>query len=293
MALVSVIIPTRDRPNLLERALRSVLEQTCGDLEVIVVDNNRTSSPVADQANLAPLLRDTRVRIVSARQAANASEARNVGLSDAGAEWVTFLDDDDEYVPSKVADQLAVARCNEAPLVICGYEVMLGVRRRRIQVGREAFQGDELLLDAIWGTPFLFALRSHCPQFPPGLDAAEDLHFAFALLSRHGVRRVPCVGNALVRVHLQPGEARVNVRHEAHWRATRQLLLAYGQMFSPTAKRRFLLRAMLQREKGTGAWRRLWAISARLIRDGGTPELRRALNASAYRTGVLRRWIVS
>lgn len=293
MALVSVIIPTRDRPLLLERALRSVLAQTWDDLEVIVVDNNRLVSPVAAQANLASLVGDVRVRIVSAPQAVNAAQARNAGLSAAGGKWVTFLDDDDEYDPSKIEQQLEVARRSETPLVLCGYQVVLGVRRRCIQVGREAFCGDELLLDAVWGTPFLFARLSLCPRFPPDIDAAEDVHFAFALLSRHGIRRVPCVGKPLVLVHLQAGDARVNVRHEAHWRATRRLLAVHGRMFSAEAKRRYLLRAMLQREKGTGEWSRLWALSARLIRDGGTRELRRVLNAGAYRTGWLSRWVVS
>jgi len=293
MPVISVILPTCDRPALVGRALASVLAQDGADFEVVLVDNNRMTPPVATQAALASLLADPRVRVVSAAAARTAGATRNVGLAEARGEWVTFLDDDDEYAPGKLARQLALARETGTTLVLCGYEMRLGARRRRIQTAATSFTGDGLLLDAIWGTPFLFMRRNPGLRFDETLAAAEDFCFAQDYLRRHGITRVPCVPEPLVVVHPQPGE-RVNARHEAHWRALRRGLGRCGAGYSRPARRLFLLRALLQRHKGPdGSWRRLVGTGCRLLRTGGAAEARRVLNACLYRTGWLRRWLVS
>lgn len=262
-------------------------------MEVIIVDNNRTTPGVATEPAVKPLLADVRVRVVEAPTATNAAQARNAGLAHARGDWITFLDDDDVYRPDKVERQAALVRATNSPIVLCGYEVQLGVRRRRIQVGRETFSGDELLLDAVWGTPFLFVRADGPLAFREELSASEDLIFALDFVQRHGLQSVPCVSEPLVEVHLQPAEGRVNLRHEEHWRASCLLLREQGRNFSTVAQRVFLLRAMLQRGKGSGSWLRLAAVGTRLIRTGGPREIRRVVNAGAFRSGIFRRWVVS
>ena len=286
MPAVSVILPTRDRPDFVGRALASVLAQREVDFEVVLVDNNQIAPLVA-------LPGDARVRVVRAAAARTAGAARNAGLAVATGEWITFLDDDDEYAPDKLALQLALALATGALLVLCGYEVRLGPRRRQIQVEADGFTGDGLLLGAIWGTPLLFLRRDPALRFDEDLAAAEDIYFAQAYLTRHGLTRVPCVPAPLVIVHPQPG-ARVNDRYEAHWRASRRVLVRFGARYSAAARRRFLWRALLQREKGPGgSWPRLLGAGLGLLRAGGAGELRRVLNAWLHRTGWFRRWLVS
>jgi glycosyltransferase involved in cell wall biosynthesis len=93
--MISVIIPTADRPGPLQRALRSLARQDFGDFEVIVVaDGGRT--PRSLVRNWQPNLKVTLLQ-VETRQ--GVSHARNIGLTAATGEYVAFLDDDDIYLP--------------------------------------------------------------------------------------------------------------------------------------------------------------------------------------------------
>lgn len=93
--LVSVIMPTFERPEFLPRAVQSVLAQTCRDLELIVVNDG--GAPVEDL--LAPLDPDGRITSVRLGRNRNRSAARNVALAIARGRYVAYLDDDDWFRP--------------------------------------------------------------------------------------------------------------------------------------------------------------------------------------------------
>ncbi|WP_083448672.1 glycosyltransferase family 2 protein [Actinoplanes rectilineatus] len=114
---VSVIIPTRDRPHLALRAVRSVLAQTHAALECIVVVDGPDAATVAALAAVG----DPRLRVVELPQRGKAPHARNVGAHEARARWTALLDDDDEWLPTKIAAQLelALASSKPSPVVAC------------------------------------------------------------------------------------------------------------------------------------------------------------------------------
>ncbi len=112
--LVTVVIPTRRRPELVQRALRSVLAQTHTALDVVVVIDG--PDPATDEA-----LRnwpDERVRVLQNPAPIGAGAARNRAALEAKGAWIAFLDDDDEWLPDKLARQLAAAARREV-LVTC------------------------------------------------------------------------------------------------------------------------------------------------------------------------------
>lgn len=113
---VSVIIPTRARPTLVSRAVQSALRQSLSQLEVIVVIDGE--DPETSSA-LAPI-GDARVRVHVLQEHRGASAARNAGVAVARADWVAFLDDDDEMLPERLAMQLeaAVASGVAYPIVV-------------------------------------------------------------------------------------------------------------------------------------------------------------------------------
>jgi glycosyltransferase involved in cell wall biosynthesis len=290
--LVSVIIPTRCRHDLLARALASVLAQTHRELEVVVVDDNDPDDRVSAEAVLQPLLADPRIRVVTGTGGRSAAAARNRGLAAALGEWVTYLDDDDEYHPEKVARQLALALSSGSPLVLCGFAYALGPRRREKQVSAAAFEGDGLLVGATWGTPFLFHRRDPAARFDEQLRAGEDTLFAFALLQRLGLARVPNVALPLVIVHQQA--ERVNHGHRAHWRADCLVLYRTRRLFSRAARGHYLARARLAAAKhGSPVGGGICAASAGVLRTGGLREWRAVANAMLFRSGWFRRWLVS
>lgn len=99
---VSVIIPTYNRANLLERAIQSVLSQTHPVHEIIVVDDGSTDNTKTVVSKYAG-----KVQYIF-QQNAGPSAARNRGIKVATGDWITFLDSDDEWFPEKIERQLSV-----------------------------------------------------------------------------------------------------------------------------------------------------------------------------------------
>ncbi len=103
--LVTVVIPTRRRPELVQRALRSVLAQTHAALDIIVV----IDGPDPATAAILRSWPDGRVRVIQIPSPGGAGAARNLAAASARGEWLAFLDDDDEWLPDKLTRQLAAA----------------------------------------------------------------------------------------------------------------------------------------------------------------------------------------
>lgn len=96
MDLISVIIPTYNRCDVVSRSIRSVLKQTYSDFELLVVDDGSTD----ETRNLIRSYDDDRLTYIEKRQNEGVSAARNVGIEHATGECFLFLDSDDELVPS-------------------------------------------------------------------------------------------------------------------------------------------------------------------------------------------------
>jgi glycosyltransferase involved in cell wall biosynthesis len=109
---VAVVIPTRDRPQELRRALDAILAQDYpGTLEVVVVfDGSRPDSSIEG----------SNVRGVENARTPGLPGARNTGILALETELVAFCDDDDEWLPGKLDAQVRELRTNEADFVSCG-----------------------------------------------------------------------------------------------------------------------------------------------------------------------------
>src|SRR5579875_772269 len=115
MPLVSVIVPTLRRPKLLLRALESIFKQTYREIEVIVV----VDGPDEDTANVLRTVNDPRLHVIVNPRSLTAAGARNIGVDHAKGEWIAFLDDDDEWLPSKIEKQMAFASGRNDVLISC------------------------------------------------------------------------------------------------------------------------------------------------------------------------------
>ena len=115
--LISVAIPTCLRPQLVCRAVRSALSQTLQEIEVIVVIDGRD----AETAAALETFDDSRLRTITPDRQLGNADARNLAVAHASAEWVAFLDDDDEWLPAKLDAQLRAARRSRhrLPIITC------------------------------------------------------------------------------------------------------------------------------------------------------------------------------
>lgn len=105
-ALVSVVIPTRNRRERLQRALESVLRQTWPDIEIVVVDDASSDDTQAFLKGLSAA--ESRIRVLRNEVALGGAGARNAGVGIASGRYVAFLDDDDVWLPEKIERQMAM-----------------------------------------------------------------------------------------------------------------------------------------------------------------------------------------
>jgi glycosyltransferase involved in cell wall biosynthesis len=104
--LVSVVIPTRHRAELLAQCVESILGQTLRCIEVIVVVDGPDPATIDFLASVD----DARLRYVSHPESRGVSNARNTGIDLATGRWLAFCDDDDVWAPTKLDAQLTVLR---------------------------------------------------------------------------------------------------------------------------------------------------------------------------------------
>jgi beta-1,4-mannosyltransferase len=100
MMLVSVYMPTKNRLQLLQRAVESVLSQTHRELELWVVDDGSTDGTYEYLRSLS--VADPRVRFIRNEHSQGAPRARNLAIERSSGEFVTGIDDDDRFDPRRI-----------------------------------------------------------------------------------------------------------------------------------------------------------------------------------------------
>jgi glycosyltransferase involved in cell wall biosynthesis len=179
--VVSVIIPTYNRAGIVVRAIESVLQQTFTDFEVIVVDDASTD----DTANVISPLADRRVRYVRLPHNGGVATARNRGMEEAQGRYFAFLDSDDEWLPTKLQQQIEVF--SRAPfgvgLVYTGVETIGegGASTVSTPEARGYVYPDLLQRNVIHGGASNALIRREAAAIVGGFDAslpaAEDYDF--------------------------------------------------------------------------------------------------------------------
>lgn len=121
---VSVVIPTHNRPELIQRAIASVLAQTAQDFEIIVVDDGMIHSAT----EIVSSFNDERIRYIQNEIPLGGGGSRNKGINEARGEYIAFLDDDDEWRSDKLELQISALDRADRKIVICfsGIEMVDG-----------------------------------------------------------------------------------------------------------------------------------------------------------------------
>jgi len=123
--MVSVIILTYNRYNLLSKTLKSVLGQTYKDLEVLIINDGSND----DTAQITKIFDDKRLRLFNLEKQNNLAKLRNIGVLNAMGEYIAFCDDDDLWVSNKLEIQFEYLKrydfvCTNAKLINIDDEVV-------------------------------------------------------------------------------------------------------------------------------------------------------------------------
>jgi glycosyltransferase involved in cell wall biosynthesis len=224
MPSVSVIIPTLRRPALLERAVRSVLEQTYRDFEIVVVIDG--PDELTSRAAIEAL--DGRIRVVALEANVGLAEARNVGIRQARGRWIALLDDDDEWLAEKLRMQVgkAVQLGGAYVFVPCRFiERTLEMERtmpERLPTGAGNFS-EYIYCEQGYLQPSMFFMsRALCLEVPftTGLRHVEDSDWLLRA-TRHPAIQVGAVEAALsIYYNLNDGKRESEVtpwEHPLRW----------------------------------------------------------------------------
>ena len=106
--LISVVMPARNAQSTIREAIRSALDQTWRELELLVMDDGSTDGTAGIVRSLAA--RDERIRFFQNETNRGVSWCRNFGVEQARGEWIAFLDSDDLWRREKLEKQMALVR---------------------------------------------------------------------------------------------------------------------------------------------------------------------------------------
>jgi glycosyltransferase involved in cell wall biosynthesis len=165
MSKVSIIIPTRNRSNMLLSAINSVMLQSYQNYEILVVDDCSTD----DTRKVVQAMQNGKIKYISHDFQKGEAGSRNTGIKNATGEFIAFLDDDDEWLPDKLKLQLELFEKREKYIgaVYTGYW-FVNIKNNEILFQnipeKKGFIYNELLLDNVIGTPSTVLLRKQVIQ---------------------------------------------------------------------------------------------------------------------------------
>ena len=110
-SLVSVVIPTHNRPFYLRRAIESVLKQDYKNLEIVVIVDgySKETEELVSELNIVAI---NPIKVIQTIDKVGGSEARNIGAENANGDYIALLDDDDEWYVDKISSQLKLIQRN-------------------------------------------------------------------------------------------------------------------------------------------------------------------------------------
>jgi len=189
--LVSLIIPTYNRPRYLHRAISSTLKQTYKNLEIIIIDDNSKQ----DILSIINEFQDNRIKYYKNTTNRGSVYSRNRGLSICTGDYINFLDDDDEILPQKIEFQVAKfkeSKVENLGVIICDMEY----RRKDINMlKKNRMKGNiyKKLLGkyCIYGIHSMLIRKKFAPRFDLNLKSSQEYDLAIIIARRCNFDYVP------------------------------------------------------------------------------------------------------
>jgi glycosyltransferase involved in cell wall biosynthesis len=278
LPLITAVIPTRGRPDLVVLAVRSALNQTYPNIEVVVV----VDGPDAATVDTLEKLAEPRLRVIALAENVGGSEARNIGARAARGNWVAMLDDDDEWFPEKLTKQLAALANVTARhcLVTCrclkrqpGHVDILAPRRfprEGENISEYMFYSDEDKLRHTCGpqTSGYLATRDLFLDVPftKGLKCHQDWDWYLRAMN-NATTVSAALDEPLYILNVEP--ARPRVTQQQRWEYSLSWVESRKSLFTPRAYTSFLINECMYRCEETKDRVRIFRKLLGLCRRGG------------------------
>ena len=223
--LVSVVVATYKREESLRKSLKSLVEQTYNDVEIIVVDDNaneewnkKVKMIVDEISQLHPII------YIKNKVNKGSAETRNIGIKKATGDYITFLDDDDLYMPNKIKNQVEHMIKSNSDFSITDLE-LLNENGKRIKTRTREYIKDTSkeallkyhLMHHMTGTDTMMFKKEYLLKIGcfPGIDVGDEFYLMQRAIEEGGKFSYLPVCDIKAYVHTQTdglssGESKIN-----------------------------------------------------------------------------------
>ena len=179
--LVSIIMPCYNGMGFIGRAIDSVLEQTCENWELIIIDDGSTDGTIPILHNYQERY-PGKIRIILNNFNLGADKARNRGIDEAKGRYIAFIDSDDYWLDKKIAKQMQFMEENESSFSFTGVVVDDFGHRTLHSIPRLARRGDILKNNCITTSSVIYDTQKVGKIKIPEIRKGQDLAMWLLLL---------------------------------------------------------------------------------------------------------------
>lgn len=279
--IVSVVIPSLNRPQLVSQAVKSALAQTVESIEVIVVIDG------PDSATLVELnqIEDPRLRVIQLATNIGPAGARNTGVKEAKGTWIAFLDDDDKWLPQKLQLQLDLANKSNYASPIVSSRFFANTSKGEFiwptrlptpteSVAEYLFIRNSLFLgEAFIVTPTILARKELLEKIPfnQKLPRHEDLDWLIHASLDPDVG-IEFVSESTAIVNMIYTQSRQSLSNVNDWKYSLDWIRSIRESIAPEAYSGFIIAVVGPQAAIGGNWQNFWPILSEAI-DLGKPRL--------------------
>lgn len=272
--MVSVIIPTYKANQNLHRAIRSVLNQSYADYEILVIDDNdpESESRKITESLMECYADEERVRYIKHEKNMNGAFARNTGLNAARGELICFLDDDDFYLKNRIDDSVKYLDNHDVDGVCFGVAVFMNDRLNYIFQQCGKVSPEYLLMNRDIGSGSNIFVRKNAIEKIKGFDTRfsrfQDIEFMLRLCQNSDI----CFDNKILVI--KDNSLGANATYEKVSSATDFFLESFAReirLLKETDRKVFydsLYRWLLTKAKKDGNKKEIHRYARRVIERG-------------------------
>ncbi len=182
--LISVVIPTHNRSQMLVRAIKSVLKQTYSNFEIIIVDDGSKDDTAAIVDSFMKI--HSNIYYLRNDLPKGACNARNKGIIFANGKFIAGLDDDDEFTPNRL--EVLLRNYDEKYAFICSDILIINKNNQQILSAKEIITFNDLLWANTVGSQVLVDKNRllSLDLFDKSLPSAQDYDMWLRLVQKYG-----------------------------------------------------------------------------------------------------------
>ena len=232
--MISVIVPVHNAATYLADCIKSVLDQTYPDFELLLIDDGSTDQSGAICDSYAK--KDERIKVVHNKNH-GVSYTRNAGLALSVGKYIAFCDADDEYKPDYLMALYHAMQSSGADMVICNYSILRGTSEKSVcsrpsgVIGKEEIYRrifiDNTIGGFVWNKFFKRDLLQDI-RFDENMQICEDTYFVCRFLQK--ARKVEYVGTPLYLYRLHADSTVSKVQNLFDQAGNLKYVLVYEQL---------------------------------------------------------------